>query len=46
MLDEDASRTFIRPSSAKFQAKTEAVEMLAVKQFSSAMYPSSAKPDT
>jgi hypothetical protein len=46
MLDEDASRTFIRPSNAKFQAKTEVVEMFAVKQFSSVMCQSSAKPDT
>jgi hypothetical protein len=46
MLDEDASRTFIRSSSAKFQAKTEVAEMLAVQQFFSVMCPSSAKPDT
>jgi hypothetical protein len=46
MQDEDASRTFIRPSNAKFQAKTEVVEMRALQQFFNVMCPSSAKPDT
>jgi hypothetical protein len=46
MEDEDASRKFIRPPGAKFQAKTEVVEMFALQQFLHVMYSSSAKPET